>query len=79
MYDRSPLLPSLTACVGKSLIIGFFFSPLREGLLGGVVVNGKEQSMTFKKCIQRFSCYRSFKSSSLGGCQGTKCRLRLSV
>lgn len=34
MYDRSPLLPSLTACVGKSLIIGFFFFPSEGGITG---------------------------------------------
>lgn len=55
MYDKSPLLPSLTACMGNSLIIWDFSFFKREGLFGWVVVSRKGQDMNvFKMQINVF-------------------------
>lgn len=50
MYDKSPLLPSLTAYVGNSSTIqkSFFFF-LEGGIIGWVVVSGKGWGMPFLK------------------------------
>ena len=49
MYDKSPLLPSLTAYMGSSSTIQKSFFFLEGGIIGWVVVSGKGWGMPFLK------------------------------
>lgn len=49
MYDKSPLLPSLTAYMGNSSTIQDLFFFLEGKIIGWVVVSGKGWGMPFLK------------------------------
>ena len=81
MYDKSPLLPSLTAYMGNSSTIQDLFFFFFFGGKNYWVGSSQWEGMGYALFKSVYTCFHvtDFIPNPLGGCQVTKCKLRRRV